>query len=465
MKISHLPVLLLVCSGVPAFGEAPAITYLSDLKWDSAVATTSVDPRDKAGTVRKDQAHNQQAMAIDGYKYTKGLGAAGLSDISYTLDGSYDYFTSIVGLQDTPPADVIKGSVRFQIYSGDAATGKKLWDSGIMGNGPVTGRLYAKVPIKGVTKLTLHTDPVAWPDGYRWDFNNGPGTQYYPGNLNYWLYGGDTANWADAAIVKGTPAPITVTPHSTGYTPPSLGVGTAPGANVQKTMSLLTSSTPANKKTVKILVYGQSISRQDWWFDMAGKLERQYPNADSVIENHSWSGAYADNLAPLSKHDIYVGNPVDKSHPDAASQPDLVIMHDYPGSKIGSDGNLNILYPYYRQILKNIRAAAPNSEILLINDHLSGSDLRQSATAQAEQVAWCKTYLPAMAKDFNAGLIDMRQVFTDYYVAHPDPTFTCLTSDGQHLSNVGCALYAQTVESYLVPVPPTRTLKRTTPKR
>ena len=37
------------------------------------------------------------------------------------------------------------------------------------------------------------------------------------------------------------------------------------GKYISRTMHLLQSSTPEKRNTVKILVYGQSISVQDWW--------------------------------------------------------------------------------------------------------------------------------------------------------------------------------------------------------
>jgi hypothetical protein len=47
------------------------------------------------------------------------------------------------------------------------------------------------------------------------------------------------------------------------------------GANIQRTMGLLASSTPTNRKPVRILFYGQSITEQQWSQDVANDIKKR----------------------------------------------------------------------------------------------------------------------------------------------------------------------------------------------
>ena len=57
------------------------------------------------------------------------------------------------------------------------------------------------------------------------------------------------------------------------------------GARIQRTMGLLAGSTPTERRQVRILFYGQSITQQDWWQDVVKDLKQRFPNADLIVEN------------------------------------------------------------------------------------------------------------------------------------------------------------------------------------
>ncbi|MBP8952391.1 MAG: hypothetical protein KBI47_08365, partial [Armatimonadetes bacterium] len=51
------------------------------------------------------------------------------------------------------------------------------------------------------------------------------------------------------------------------------------GRNIQRTMTLLATSTPEHRNRVRILFYGQSVTAGAWSYALADDLRRQYPNA------------------------------------------------------------------------------------------------------------------------------------------------------------------------------------------
>lgn len=52
---------------------------------------------------------------------------------------------------------------------------------------------------------------------------------------------------------------------------------------IQRTMSLLTTSTLEKQNTVRILIYGQSLSAQDWWLEVRDHLQTLVADIQSLI--------------------------------------------------------------------------------------------------------------------------------------------------------------------------------------
>ena len=95
------------------------------------------------------------------------------------------------------------------------------------------------------------------------------------------------------------------------------------GANIQRTMTLLATSTPQKRNRVRILFYGQSVTRNPWWQETADYLRETYPHADLEIENRAIGGYGANVLIHTAEHDLY------------PFYPDLMIFHVYGGVKGG----------------------------------------------------------------------------------------------------------------------------------
>ena len=87
------------------------------------------------------------------------------------------------------------------------------------------------------------------------------------------------------------------------------------GRYIQRTMHLLATSTPQHRNTVKILVYGQSISVQDWWLEVKRDLTARFPNANLIMENKSIGGFSSSLLVKTTEMDV------------SPFYPDLVLFH------------------------------------------------------------------------------------------------------------------------------------------
>ena len=77
------------------------------------------------------------------------------------------------------------------------------------------------------------------------------------------------------------------------------------GSKMQRTMTLLATSTPQNPNRVRVLFYGQSVTRNPWWQDVAEHLRSTYPHADLEIENLAIGGYSAPVLIRTAEFDLY----------------------------------------------------------------------------------------------------------------------------------------------------------------
>ncbi len=201
------------------------------------------------------------------------------------------------------------------------------------------------------------------------------------------------------------------------------------GANIQRTMTLLATSTPQKRHTVKILFYGQSITQQKWADRVAEHLRQQFPHANLIIKNRAIGGFSSQILVKTAEHDLY------------PFYPDLVIFHVY-GSHIE-----------YENIIKNMRSRT-TAEILMQTDHVTEEkDLTEEIDpvklSAANWNAWMNhAFLPQTVRKYGAELADQRAAWKTYLQANKLKP-SALLSDTVHLNDWGNFLMAELVKPYL----------------
>ena len=200
------------------------------------------------------------------------------------------------------------------------------------------------------------------------------------------------------------------------YPAPEVTLPPDAGKNIVQTMHLLETSSKKHPNKVKILVYGQSISKQTYWMPICDMLKKRYPYADIEMKNLSIGGFSTQTLWKTVEMDI------------VAFYPDLVIFHSY-----GSDID-------YERIMQMIRSRTA-AEVMIHTDHYTGPS------------AWSDTMsynrLPHYAKLYDLELVDVRRPWIDYVEKyHYDPQ--SLTSDGAHLNAHGLYVMAEILKPYFV---------------
>jgi hypothetical protein len=184
------------------------------------------------------------------------------------------------------------------------------------------------------------------------------------------------------------------------------------GKYTSRTLGLLCDSKPGKRNEVKILVYGQSISEQEWWLEVKRFVTGRFPDADIIMENKAVGGFSTEYLFKTAEMDI------------SSFYPDLVILHVYGGSE------------NYEKVLKTIRSRT-TAEVAMMTDHYIGEN------------RWSDTMsyfiLPALAEKYHCDIINIRDPWKEYLKTNSlEPA--ALLRDGIHLNDYGNFLMAELVK-------------------
>lgn len=200
-----------------------------------------------------------------------------------------------------------------------------------------------------------------------------------------------------------------------------------------RAMQLLASSTPMRHQQVRLLFYGQSITKQDWSRAVASDLRRRFPFADLVVENRAIGGYSAEFLIQTFEADVY------------SFYPDLIIFHDF--------GNEELYEKMITAIRRNTAA-----ELLLQNDypvwtHEDGVPDPPAKVAREQREdthSWI--WMPALCERLGCRVMDVRHPWYEYLKQNKKRASDVL-ADGVHLNAEGNRLLADITNQALV-VPP-----------
>lgn len=209
------------------------------------------------------------------------------------------------------------------------------------------------------------------------------------------------------------------------------------GAKIQRTMTLLATSTPEHRNRVRVLFYGQSVTAGVWWKDVADWLGKTYPHADLEIENRAIGGFSAPALIHTAEADLY------------PFYPDLLIFHVYGGHLTGeleeliarvrrrTTAEIIIRTPHYRWPKELARDGSPDDPGAR---RLAGEDEQQSAKIRE------------IAARFGCELADVRRQWREH-MERNDLRPKDLLRDSVHLSTEGNHLLASLVIPHLAYLP------------
>ena len=206
------------------------------------------------------------------------------------------------------------------------------------------------------------------------------------------------------------------------YPAPELPESSNLGLNLARSMRLLSQSTKLKRNTVRVLFYGQSITRDKWWKEVEIDLKRRFPQAELVTKNLAIGGFPSQLLVHNVERDIL------------SFYPDLIIFHVY--------GN----HYKYEEILQQMRVLT-TADIAIQTDHLEAKTKPEQPDRNWSSFM-NELFLPSMAEKYRCELIDVRSSWRQYLLDnhyHPSK----LLRDGIHLNDQGNFLMAELVKNYL----------------
>ena len=117
--------------------------------------------------------------------------------------------------------------------------------------------------------------------------------------------------------------------------------------SVQRSAALLSGGSPTRRHAVRVVIYGQSISQQDWAWNLLRELPGRFRNAEVRGNLQAITSFNADSLIQTAEADIY------------PLLPDLIIFHCYGPYLPGHA---------WEQILREFRTRT-TADILLMGNH------------------------------------------------------------------------------------------------
>jgi hypothetical protein len=228
-------------------------------------------------------------------------------------------------------------------------------------------------------------------------------------------------------------APAVLAAEPSPYPPPkTLGPVASYGANVQRAMTLMATSTPAKRNTVRVLFYGQSITAQAWTARVARDLRARFPFADLHIENRAIPGYVSHALVRTAEADLY------------PAYPDLLIFHVYGPPE------------EYEAIVRRVRERT-TADVLHATDHLTPihndtvDEVVEPAklTFKANPHRWQNhVFLPELSRRYGTELADVRGLWRQYLRDHK-LRVEDLMADVIHQNDHGDYVMAEVVKAHL----------------
>ena len=206
-----------------------------------------------------------------------------------------------------------------------------------------------------------------------------------------------------------------------------------------RTLGIIRTSTPADRKVLKVLFYGQSITKSGWDKQVQAHWRERYPNTIFVVENRAIGGFPTQDLERTTAEDV------------AAFYPDLIVFHDYGDHRA------------YERIIRMFRSLTA-ADIVVQTDHADvmpepvcreGLALGRPAGCAGlfwvHQKEWhdAMSYhkIPALARRYGLAVEPQRQWWIDYLNrTHLPPQ--ALLADIVHPNEAGKALMADFFNQY-----------------
>jgi hypothetical protein len=196
-------------------------------------------------------------------------------------------------------------------------------------------------------------------------------------------------------------------------------------------MRLLATSTPENRRRVRILFYGQSITGTRYSSVVEKWLREEFPHADLEVVNRALGGYAAHQLWRPAENDLY------------PFYPDLLIFHVYGGRE------------HYEQIIANTRRRTA-AEVMLVGNHWKRNSIEDGELPPKPGQNEGEQMLRDLAEKYACEFVPVYEPWYRYLHQH-DLLPGDLVRDNVHLNEHGKWLEAQLIQRQMVNRPDLQT--------
>jgi hypothetical protein len=196
------------------------------------------------------------------------------------------------------------------------------------------------------------------------------------------------------------------------------------GRHIQRTMRLLATSTPDDRKAVSILFYGQSITGTRYSSVVEKWLREEFPHADLQVVNRALGGYSSQKLWRPAENDLY------------PFYPDLLIFHVYGERE------------RYEQIIAETRRRTA-AEVMLVGNHWKRNQAEDGKLPAQADTNEGEEFLQELAEKYDCEFVPVYQQWYDYLAEH-DLLPRDLVKDNVHLNEHGKWLEAQLIQRQMV---------------
>ena len=210
---------------------------------------------------------------------------------------------------------------------------------------------------------------------------------------------------------------------------------------IARSLEIIRTSTPTDRKVLRVLFYGQSITRSGWHKSVVEHWRQNYPYTDFEVQNRALGGFASQALVRATEQDIQ------------AFYPDLIIFHVYGDHRA------------YERIIRLIRSLTA-ADVIVQTDHgealpdppcTEGLQMTLRRQPGCSGVGWVHQRLwndemsyhkiPAFANKYGLAFEPQRDWWRDYLVSkHVEPR--SLLEDDVHPNVAGKELIAQFFNRY-----------------
>jgi hypothetical protein len=210
---------------------------------------------------------------------------------------------------------------------------------------------------------------------------------------------------------------------------------------IARSLEIIRTSTSTERKVLKVLFYGQSITRSGWDKAVIEHWQQRYPNTDFVVENRALGGFASPMLERTTEQDIN------------GFYPDLIIFHVYGDHRA------------YERIIRMFRSQTA-ADIIVQTDHgesmpdlpcREGFRLTFQLAPGCTGLVWLKqrnwydemSYhkIPALGKKYSLAVEPQRTWWRDYLIrTNTEPK--ALLADEIHPNDRGKELIAAFFNQY-----------------